>query len=142
MCKPDPLEHLSLRHLDGPALDHDDRVPRAADHDIDVGILELLEGRVQDPVVADPPYPHRGDRHPEGDPGHIQRDRGPEETQDVGVVLLIRREDAADDLRLVLEPVGEEGTERTVDLARREDLLFPRPALALEEATGDLPGRV
>src|SRR5690606_16607728 len=72
------------------------------------------------------------------DLGHLERDRRAEQRDDVRVVLLVRREDEARDLRLVHEALGEERADRAVDLARREDLLLARPTLALEEAARDL----
>jgi hypothetical protein len=47
-----------------------------------------------------------------------------------------------EDLRLVLEPVGEERPERPVDEARGEDLLVGGPPLALDEPAGNLAGGV
>ena len=40
------------------------------------------------------------------------------------------------------QPFGNSGPDRPVDHARGEDALLRRAALALEEAAGDLPGRV
>ena len=60
---------------------------------------------------------------------------------DVGVVLEVMRQHRADDLRLVAEAVGEERPDRAVDQARDQRLLLARPALALEEAAGNLARR-
>src|SRR6185503_8973928 len=48
----------------------------------------------------------------------------------------------ADDLHLVREALRPERPDRAVDHARGEDRLLGRAPLALEEAAGDLPGRV
>jgi hypothetical protein len=50
------------------------------------------------------------------------------------------RQDRADDLGLVPEAVREQRPQRPVDQARGQGLLLGRPALALEEAAGDLAG--
>ena len=60
--------------------------------------------------------------------------------EDVGRVLLVAREDGRDDLRVVLEALGEERPARAVDEARGEDLLVALAPLALEEAARDLAG--
>ncbi len=60
--------------------------------------------------------------------------------QDVGGVHLVRAEHRGDDLRVLLEPVGEERTHRAVDEARREDLVVALAPLALEEAARNLSG--
>ena len=64
----------------------------------------------------------------------------PRHREDVGGVLLVAGEDGRDDLRVVLEALGEERTARAVDEARGEDLLVALAPLALEEAAGDLAG--
>src|SRR6185503_6600807 len=48
----------------------------------------------------------------------------------------------ADDLHLVREALRPERPDRAVDHARGEDCLLSRAPLALEEAAGDLPGRI
>ena len=62
------------------------------------------------------------------------------EREHVGGVLLVAREDRRDDLRVVLEALGEERAARPVDDAAGEDLLVALATLALEEAAGDLAG--
>ena len=73
-------------------------------------------------------------------PGDRQRRRGADQRDDVGIVLEIVAQHGADDLRLVEEARREERPDRPVDQARGQRLLFRRPALALEEAAGDLAG--
>ena len=54
----------------------------------------------------------------------------------------VGREDGADHLHLVPEALRPERPDRAVDHARGQDGALGRPPLALEEAAGDLPGRV
>src|SRR5205823_14662902 len=61
---------------------------------------------------------------------------------DVVRVLEVGADDRADDLRLVAIAVGEARPKRTVDEPRRQDRLVGRSALAPEERSGDLAGRV
>jgi hypothetical protein len=59
---------------------------------------------------------------------------------DIGVVLEIMAQYRRDDLGLAAEVRMEERPDRPVDQARGQNLLFARPALALEEAARDLAG--
>ena len=54
----------------------------------------------------------------------------------------VGRKRRADDLHLVPEALGPERPDRAVDHAGSEDRLLGRAPLALEEAAGDLAGRV
>ena len=71
-----------------------------------------------------------------------QRDGGAVHREDVGIVLAVGREDEGDDLRLVVEALGEERPDGPVDQARGQDLLLRRAAFALEPAAGDPPAGV
>jgi hypothetical protein len=67
------LEHLALGNLQGATLDHDNRVGRPADHEVDGGELQLLERGVQDPVPFHPANPDRAERTV---PGHLGKRKG------------------------------------------------------------------
>src|SRR5207249_7881637 len=83
-------------------------------------------------------HPQRGGRAVPGHLGHFQRRRRRRDAQEVGVVLLVRRQDVHVYLDLVLEPFREERPDRTVDHPGRKDLLVRGTTLALQEAAGDL----
>jgi hypothetical protein len=59
-----------------------------------------------------------------------------------GIVLRVRGEHEALHLHLVPESVREQRADRAVREAHRDDLLRRRAAFSLEEAAGDLAGRV
>ncbi len=61
---------------------------------------------------------------------------------DVGIVLQIVRQHGDDDLRVAAPAVGEQRTDRAVDQARDQRLLFGRTAFALEIAAGNAAGGV
>src|SRR5947207_3968096 len=134
------LEQQRLGDHTGAALDHDDRVTAARDDDVHVAGRELAGGRVDDEPAVQPPDAHGRDRAAPRDVGEDERSRGAEQGEDVGVVLPVVREHGGDHLGLAVEALREERTEGAVDQAGGEDLLLRRPALALEEAAGDLPG--
>ena len=132
------LEHLGLGDLERAALDHDDRVGGAAHDQVEGGELELLEGRVEDPVPFDPAHAHRRQRAVPRHRREAERGRGGDDAENVGVVLLVGRQHGDEDLHFVLEPLREERPDRPVDQARGQDLVVRGPALALEEPAGDL----
>ena len=59
----------------------------------------------------------------------------------VGVVLAVRAEQDADDLRVVEIALGKERAQRAVGHAAGEDFLFRRTAFALEIAAGEFADR-
>ncbi len=61
------VDHVRFGNLERAAFDHYDRVLAPGDDQIDVGILELLERRVEDPFVLHSADPHAGNRAGEGD---------------------------------------------------------------------------
>ena len=88
-------------------------------------------------LSVEPPDADGADGRVERDERAGQRDGGAVDGQDVGVVLAVGREDEGDDLRLVVEALGEERPDGPVDQPGGQDLLLGRPALALEPAAGD-----
>src|SRR5207247_9327156 len=62
--------------------------------------------------------------------------------EDVGVVLLIGRQDERDDLRLVAPAGGEQRPNRAIDAAARQHLFLGGLPFALEEPAWDAARRV
>ena len=133
-------EHVLLGHLVGARLDHVDRVAATGHHEVEIGCLGLLEGRVHEElaevVAADA---HAGERALEREAGGHQRSRRAHDGDDVDLVLLVGREDRGDDLDVVAEVARERRTDRTVDHACRERGLLARARLTLDEAAGQTP---
>ncbi len=129
-----------LRQFAAADFDHVDRPGRAGDDQIQVGVLELRTGRVDHELAIDTPHPHRGHRALERQRGNRQRGSGGRHRDHVRVDLGVRRQHAELDLHLVLETLGEQRTDRTVDHPHGQDFLAGRPAFALEEAAGELAG--
>ena len=127
----EPLDDLRFGQLQRAALDHDDRVARARHGEINVGEFELLEGRIENPCALDPADAHRGNR---AVPGYL-RDRecrrSRYDSQDIRIILLIRRQHVDEDLDFVLEALGKERPHAPVDHAGRGDFIVGGPAFAL-----------
>jgi hypothetical protein len=67
------FEHLLLADLAPPGLDHENRVFRAGDDDLERRGGELFVGRVGHKLALDEGHPHRADRRGERDPGQGHR---------------------------------------------------------------------
>ena len=67
------VEDLGLGHLVGARLDHQDGLVGAGHDEVEVGLEQLLLGRVDDEVALDLADPHRADRRRERDVGDHQR---------------------------------------------------------------------
>ena len=136
------LEDRVLGDLVAAGLDHRQPLARADDDQVERGLLELLEGRVEDELVVDTTDAHGADRPHEGERRDLERRRRPVDAEDVVRRDEIRGEDGADDLNLVAKALRPEWPDRTIDHPRRERRPLGCAAFPLEEATRDLPGGV
>ena len=132
------VEDLGLGHLVGARLDHQDGVLGAGHDQVEVGLEQLLLGRVDHEVALELADPHRADRRRERDVGDLERGRRAVHRQHVVGDDLVDRERYADELRLAAPALREERPQRTVDHARDQRRLLAGAALALEERAGDL----
>ncbi len=142
MAEQDGLGHDVLGQELGARLDHHDRVARARDDEVELRLGELAVGRVDDELAADPADAHRTDGSAERDLADRQRGRGGHGAEDVGLVLLVGREDRHDELDVVLVALGEERADRAVGQAGGQRGRLGRACLALDEAARDLAGGV
>ena len=114
----------------------------AGDDEVELALLHLVDGRVEHVFVVDEGDARAADRAHEGRAGEGQRGRGRHHRDDVGIVLLVVRQHGDDHLGVAAPAVGEQRTDRAVDQARGQRVLFGRAALALEVAAGNAAGRV
>ena len=124
------------------SLDHHHRFTRAGDDEVELALVELAVGRVGDELATDAADAHAADRAHERDLAHAQRGRRPVQGDDVGVVLLVGREDRQDDLDVVVVALREERADRPVGEAHRQDGRLRWARLALDEAARDLAGGI
>ena len=135
-------EHDVFGQLLGFRLDHQHGVGGAGDDEIELGLDHFVERRVEHVFVVDEADARRADRAHEGRAGKRQRGGGGDHRQDVGIVFQVVRQHGDDDLGLVAPAVGEQRTDRAVDQAGNQRLLFGRAAFALEVAAGNAAGGV
>ena len=133
------LEHLGLGDLQRAALDHQDRVGAAAHRQVQGGELQLLEGRVEDPVALDPAHPHRGDRavprHRRDAESAVEAATTPSTSASFSwsAEMTVTKTWTS-----FLKPSGKSGRiDRSITRAARISLSL-RPAFALEEPARDL----
>ena len=91
MTEQDRLGHDVLGQELGTRLDHHDRVARAGHDEVELRVLELGVGRIDDELALDPADAERSDGTQEWDLADRQCRRGRDRAEHVGVVLLIRR---------------------------------------------------
>ena len=137
-------EHVVLGDLLGAGLDHRDEVGGATQLQIQIGVLALLIGGVDDKlaglhVTADA---HAGKRALEGHAAERHCQGSTHDVDDVKGVDLVGDERGGDDVHLVAEAVREARTNRAVDHTGRERGLLAGTALTLEVATRDAAGGV
>ena len=84
------------------------------------------------------PIADGADRTRERDLADRQRGRRGDRAEDVGLVLLVGREDRDDELDVVLVALGEERADRAVGQAGGQGGRLGRARLALDEAARDL----
>ena len=128
-------------HLAGEAFDHQHRVARAGDDQVELAGLQLVLRRERDELAVDQAQPHRAERALERQRRNAQRRGGAVHRQHVAVGLPIAGQHEALDLHFVVEAFGNSGRIGRSMSRDGERFLGRRPAFALEEAAGELAGR-
>ena len=111
------LDDLLLGHFLRARLHHHQPVLAAGDDEIQLALFALLERRVDEVLAVDEADADAGDRLLEGNLGERERRGRAGDREDVGVVLLIGRQDERDDLRLEAPAGREQRPRRAVDAA-------------------------
>ena len=132
----DSSEHHLLGHLLHLALDHQNIVDGTADHDVQIGVLHLREGRVDDVLTADTGHTHLRNRTAERDVRNSQCSRCGQSGQSIGLNIFVRRNQVYGHIYLGVIVRRKQGTQRTVDQTGYEDLAVVSLALTLHEAAG------
>ncbi len=137
------LDDLLLGHFLGAGLDHHEAVLAAGDDEIELALLALLEGRVDDVLAVDQADAHAGDRLLE------RESRRAASAADAPVIAStsVSFSASADSTSAMIcvskrQPDGKSGRIGRSMHAARQHFLFGRLAFALEEAAGDAARRV
>ncbi len=138
MPEQDRLGHDVLGQELGAGLDHHDRVAGARDDQVELRVRELAVGGVDHELAVDATDADGADRPVERDLADRQRGGRGDGAEDVGLVLLVGREDRDHELDVVLVALGEERADGAVGQAGGQGGGLRRARLALDEAARDL----
>ena len=122
-------EHDLFGQLLGFRFHHQHRVVGAGDDEVELAFRHLVERRIEHVFVVDEADARAADRAHEGRAGQRQRGGGRDHRDDVGIVLHVVRQHGDDHLGVAAPAVGEQRTDRAVDQARGQRVLFGRTAL-------------
>ncbi len=111
------FEEILLGDFAHLAFDHDDGVLLTGDDQIEIALFGLFHGRIDDELTVETGNAHFCGRSVVGSAGKHEGGRGADAGEHVRVILLARRNDVCDDLRLVEESVRKERAYGAVDKA-------------------------
>ncbi len=134
------LQHRLFGKLLGLRFDHQHRIGGAGDDEVEHGILQLLQRRIDDDLVLDIADTGAADRAHERHARQRQRGGGRDHRQNVGIGLHVMAENRDDDLGLAAEVVGKQRADRPIYQARSQRLLIGESPFALQEAAGNAAG--
>ena len=120
------------------ALHHHQGIATAADNQVEVALLLLLVGGVDDELAVDSTHAYRGDRSEKRDFRNRQRRGGADEGRDVGRIHTVRGKNRRHDLGVVVVAVGKKWPNGAVDETTDQHLSIRQARFALEKATGNL----
>ena len=121
----------------GGAFDHDDLLTIADIDEVEVAVLAVRVGRVDNKLAIDAADANGADWACERNVRNTKRGGGAVDRENVRVILTIRTQEERDDLGVVEVALGEERAQRTVGHAGGEDFLFGGTAFALEITAGE-----
>ena len=124
VAEQDRIGQVVFRDLVGAAFQRHDVVRRAGHHEIQVAVLQVAVGRIDDEFAVHPTHPDRGQGGLEWNIRDLQGRGGADNAQDVVVVLHVRRQHDDGNLRLVEIVLGEKGTDGVIDLPTAQDLFL------------------
>ena len=111
----DRFEHLRFGKFASEAFDHENRFHISGNDEIEFAVFELVDRRERNEFAVDVSETHGAEGAFEGERAQLKTGGATVHRDDVGINFLIAREDVGEDLDVVVEAVGEEGTDRTVD---------------------------
>ena len=111
----DRFEHLRFGKFASEAFDHENRVHISGDDEIEFAIFQLVDRRERNEFAVDVSETDGAEGTFEGERAQLKTGGATVHSDDVGIDLLVAREDVGEDLDVVVEAVREEGTNRTVD---------------------------
>ena len=136
----DGVGHRVLGHFPGEAFDHQNGVFRARDDQVKIARFEIVVRGEGDELAVNQAEADRGDGALEGHGRQAQGHGGAVHGQHVAVGLPVTGQHEGLDLDLVVESLGEERADRTVDEPGGEGFLQGGAAFPLQESTRKFAG--
>ena len=135
VAKFDGIEHLRFRDLIHLSLHHHDIVDGGTHHDVDVSLLQLLEGGVDHERTVDTCYTYFGDGSVERDVGYRQCSGCCQSGESIGHIFAVGREedDVHENVGMVI--VRKERTQHAVDKPACKYLCVGRSPFALHKSS-------
>ena len=140
MSELERLEHLVFGQFDGPAFDHGNGFFGARHDDVQGAFIHFVHAGVDDQLAV---Y----ERDPDGADGAVERDARDAEGRghtvhrhDIRVIDAVGRKYGREHLGLVLEPLREQGPDRTVGHPAYECFTLARPGFPAEKVARDAAG--
>ncbi len=138
----DGTEHDVFGQAIGLRLHHQHRVLRAGDDEVELRLLQLCGRRVQNILAVLVADARRADRAHERQSGQRQAAEAPSSDGISGSISVFIDKHRRDDLHVASVTRREQRPNRSIDEPGGQRLLLARAAFALEEAAGNLAGRV
>ena len=135
-------EHDVFGQLFGFRFHHHHGVLRAGDDEVELAFRHLVDRRIEHVLIVDEGDARGANRAHERRAGERERGGSRHHRHDIRIVLLIVRQHSHGDLRIAAPAFGEQRTDRAIDQARGERILFSGAALALEVAARNPAGGV
>ena len=133
----DGVQHGGIVHFVGAGLDHNDLALGTGNGQLQVALLTLGSGGVDNQLAVHQTHEHAADGAVPGDIGNGQSDGGTDHTGDLGAAVGIDAHDSHNDGHIVAHVLGEQGTDGTVDHTAGQDSLLTGAALTAHKAAGD-----
>ena len=133
-------EEVALLHFLHLAFHHHDVLFGSADHEVHVGLLELLEGGVDDKLAVNACHANLGNGALEWDIAASQSCRSGKASQSIGHVHAVGREEDYIHINFSMIIAGEKGTQGAVHQTTGQNLVVVCLTLTLRETTGKTTG--
>ena len=133
-------QEVALLHFLHLAFHHHDVLFGSADHEVHVGLLELLEGGVDDKLSVNACHANLGNGALEWDIAASQSCRSGKASQSIGHVHAVGREEDYIHINFSMIIAGEKGTQGAVHQTTGQNLVVVCLTLTLRETTGKTTG--
>ncbi len=134
------FEHPIFRHLARETFDHQHRVARAGNDQIELAHFQLVVRRKRHELPIHEPQPNRAQRALKRQRRNAQGRARAVHRQHIAVCLPVAGHDEVLNLHFVVEALGEHWPNRSIDQSRGQRFLGRRPAFAFEEPAREFTG--